>query len=461
MKIKDTLQSYLSFGEKLKVKNDDNYPYSTANKLTFGSSAVKSALNERDLKSVMLTALLNTLPFAFICLGLYIAISLIGGVVLNSLNHFAAGFLCYFIFVLIELLKGNINHYKTHDILKPSLFIAGITFLLSCGTAIRQIYHIITNKYLTGTIFDFSAVSIIFTIVFVAILTKGKFEKNLNTLLSLGLSVLYLSSNITYIKTLTAIVYIRMALVLAMLVLMVLTLIKEKGEKKLNYKTPLIILGGAVGIALIIGLVLLFVFKDINQIKFTLSTTFAALFGGDLTSLSLLENTIGGGVVTDNSSLYGLISTISYIAPGSYLINAITLSSFNMGFHGEYGIIVGLLYAVMGLAISLGVTLSGISLVMEAVKCGKSTTRLVTIKRWVSAAVSGFIPVTMLAMLSSFVDLMRVSFSGAWGLIFGAALVAIIYVLSNTYKVNRNLLAICSGAFTLLVMIFAAGVKLF
>lgn len=461
MKIKNTLLSYLSFGEKLKVKNDDNYPFSAASKLTYGSSAVKSALNERDLKSAVITVLINTLPFAFICLGVYILVSLIGGVVLNTLNHFAAGFLCYFIFVLIELFKSNINHYKTHDILKPSLIIAGITFVLSCGTAIRQIYHIVTNKYLLGTVFDFSGISIIFSLIFVAVLTKGKLEKNLNSLLGLGISSLYLLSNITYIKTLTAIVYIRMALVIIMLALMVLTLIKEKGEKKLNYKKPLIILSVTAAIALIIGLALLFIFKDINQIKFTLSTAFAALFGGDLTSLSLLENTIGGGVVTDNSSLYGLISTISYIAPGSYLINAITLSSFNMGFHGEFGIIVGLLYAVMGLTISLGVTLSGVSLVIESVKCGKSTARLVTIKRWVSAAVLGFIPVTALSMLTSFVDLMRVSFSGVWGLVLGAAIVAIIYVLNNTYKINRNLLAFCSGVFTLLVMIFAAGVKLF
>ena len=267
MNIKKPLLTYLSFGEKLKIKNSEDYSFDAMSKLTFGASAVKSSLANKDLKSTLLTALINTLPFAVLSVIILAVIYAIGGSVLNIVNHFSAGIICYFIFVLIELFKSNYNHFKTHNILKPSLIIAGATFLLSCATVIREIYHIITKGYLEGKLFDFSAITIIFTVVFIAVLTMGEFKKNLNTLLAVGVSVLYLASNVSYFKTISFMAYIRLALVLIMLGLMVYTVAKENKGIKLNLKAPLIILGVTALIVLAISLVTYFAFGEIKKLK--------------------------------------------------------------------------------------------------------------------------------------------------------------------------------------------------
>ncbi len=461
MKIKNTLLTYLSFGVDLKIKSEDNYPYDTACKLTFGASAVKSSLLQKDLKSILLSAVINTLPFAIFTTLILFLITAVGGAVLTTFNNFAAGFICYFIYLLLELFKSNYNHFKTHDILKPSLIIAGSTFLLSCGTVLRQLYHLLTKDYLPGTLFDFSAVTIIFALIFVAVLTKGKIEKNLNSALAIGLSAAYLISNVTYIKTFTVVLYIRLALVLCMFGLIVYTFIKENKGAKLFSKTPLVILGITAACVLVIGLILRFVFGDINQIKFILHTAFAGVFSGDINSLALLENTVGGGVVTDNNTLYGLISVIAYILPGSYLINALTMAGFNMGFHGENGVIIGALYAIMGFIIAVGFTAAVIGLIIEYIKNGKDTAVLVTVKRWVAAAILGLIPVTILSLLSTFNNLVRVSFSGIYGILLALGLVLIIYFVCSNKKINRNIVAVSAGIFTLLLMICVAGVQLF
>ena len=461
MNIKKPLLTYLSFGETLKVKDSDNYGFDTANKLTFGASAVKSSLLNKDLKSTLLTALINTLPFALLSVVILAVFYAIGGAALTTINNFAAGFMCYFIYVLIELLKSNYNQFKTQETLKPSLIIAVVSFVLSCGTVIRELYNIITREYLQGKLFDFSAITIIFTLVFVAVLTKAEFKKNLNTLLAFVLSALYLTSNVTYLKAFAVVTYIRLALVLIMLGLMVYTVIKENKGLKLNLKASLIILGVSLGLTVVLSLIARFVYGETGVIRYILSTVFASLFGGDINSLALLESTHGGGVVTDNSSLFGIISVIAYIAPGSYLINALTMAGFNMGFKGENAVALGTIYALIGLCIAVGLTLTVLSIIIEFVKSGKDTARLVAIKRYVSAAIFGFIPVTILAMASSFVNLLRVSFSGIPGLLFAVALVSVIYVACNNYKLNRNIAAIASGVITTLIMVFSAGIILY
>ena len=132
-----------------------------------------------------------------------------------------------------------------------------------------------------------------------------------------------------------------------------------------------------------------------------------------------------------------------------------------MGFNGKNAVAVGSLYAIIGLVIAVGLTLTVLSVIIELVKSGKDTARLVAIKRYVSAAIFGFIPVTILAMASSFVNLLRVSFSGIPGLLFAAVLVSVIYVACNNYKLNRNIAAIASGVLTALVMVFSAGIILY
>jgi len=459
--IKKTLLSYLSFGEKLKANKEDDYGFNTMQKLTFGAANIKSSLLNKDLKSILYTALLSTAPFAALSVAILAIIYALGGGVLSIVNNFCAGFMCYFIYVLIELFKNQYNHIKAHNIVKSSVVIAVATFILSCGTVIREIYNIITKSYLPNKVFDLSAVTIIFTLVFIAVLTKGKFKLNLNTILASVISLLFVISNISVLKGYSAVFYVRLGLILVMLGLMAYTVIKQNKGLKLNLKAPLIVLGVTVAVVAVISLILRFAFGEISQIKYILSTTFASLFGTDLNSLALLENTFGGGVVANNSVLMGIISVIAYIAPGSYLINAITLTGFNLGFKGENALAVGLLYALMGLVLAVGLTLSALSLVIEYVKSGKDTATLVAIKRYVSAAVMGLIPVTILTMASSFVDLLRVSFSGVFGLLFAAALVTAIYVACNNYKLNRNLAAIISGAITALVMIFSAGIILY
>ena len=461
MNIKKTLSTYLSFGEKLKLKDNENYGFSTMSKLTFGASGIKSSLINKDLKSVLYNALINTLPFAALGVIVLAIIYALGQNALTFANNFCAGFICYFIYVLIELFKSNYNHFKTHKILKSSIIIAAGTFVLSCGTVIREIYNIITKSYLPGKIFDISAITIIFTLVFIAVLTKGEFKLNLNTILVSVISLLFIASNLAYLKIYSFVTYIRLGLILAMLGLMVYTIIKENKGLKLNLKTPLIILGATALVTIVISLVLRFAFGETGQIQYILSTAFSGLFGSDVNALALLENTIGGGVIANNSALLGIISVIAYITPGSYLVNLLTMAGFNYGFKGEYALTVGLLYALMGLVLAVGLTLSALSVVIEFVKSGKDTIRLVTIKRYISAAVMGLIPVTILTMASSFVDLLRVSFSGVFGLLFAAALVTAIYVACNNYKINRNLVAVISGIITAFVMIFSAGIVLY
>ena len=461
MNIKNTLKTYLSFGEKLKIKDSDNYGFDAMRKLTFGASAVKSSLINKDAKSILLSALINTAPFAILSVLVLAIIYALNGMVLTTLNNFCAGFICFFIYILIELFKSNYNNFKEQNLLKSSLIVASATFILSCGTVIREIYNILTKKYWQGKIFDISAIVIIFAVVFFAVLTKGEFKKNLNTLLASVISVLYLATNATYFKAFSFMSYVRIGLVLVMLGLMVYTIIKENKGLKLNLKTPLIILGATIVLTVAIALVIRFAYKDINQIKYILSSAFAGLFGGDINSLALVENTLGGGIITNNTSLLGLISTIAYILPGSYLINTVTMAGFNMGFKGESALALGSLYAIMGLVIVIGLSLSAFSLVIEFVKSGKDLTRLTAIKNYVSACIMGLIPVTVLAMISTFVNLVRVSFNGVAGILFAAVLVAVIYIACNKYKLNRNIAAIVSGVLTTLIMIFSAGIILY
>lgn len=460
MNIKNTLFSFLSFGEDLKKKKAEDLAYTNANKLCYGPAVVKSSLAENNLKAFIVNLALNTLPFAVVAVALFALLTNLGQDVLEVVRHFGAGMVCYFAFILIELIAGGFNHAKKHKILKPTLIIAAATFFLTCGTVIRELYHIISSDYLSASWLDVSALPIIFSLIIFAILTDGEPKLNKDTLIATTLSVLFVASNIRALVSIPFMVYIKLAILAVMLVLAVLKVVKQNKGLKIKFKTPLVIFGVTAGVVLIIALVLRFVFGDINEVKFALSTAFAGVFSGDVTSVALLENTIGGGAVTNNSALYGIMAVIAYILPGSFLVNNIAIAGFNMG-RGENALPIGILYAVMGIVIVVGVTLSVVSLYIEFIKAGGENKVMVTVKRYVTASVLGAAAVTILALISSFVNLLRVSFGGVFAILFAASLIAIIYVLAKNYKVNKNILAVLAGVFTVLVMVFSSGVAVY
>ncbi len=461
MKIKDTLLSFLSFGESLTVKDHDNEDYKLATKFSYGPSVVKSSLACKNTKDLILSSLVNTLPFAVLSVLVFALINFLNGEVLTYTKFFGAGIICYFAFVLVELIINSFRHAKKHKILSSTLIIAAVTFVLTSGTAIREIYNIIAKEYLPSSIFNISALPIIFALISFAVISGGEVKLIPKTIVAGVISLLFVASNVKGLAYIPYIVYVKLALLLALIVLMVLSIIKENKGLKINFKKPLIIFGITAVLTIALALVLAFVFGDIHQVKFILNTAFAGVFGGDVTSVALLENTVGGGTITNNNILYGVIGAISYIMPGSFLVNALTLAGFDMGAKGENGTVIGILYAAIGFIVTVGLVLSVISLYIEFIKAGANTKTMVTVKRYVTAAIMGAAFVTIISLVSSFVNLMSITFSGVFGILFAVSLILINFILIRSYKINCNLVAVATGIFTLLVMLFSDGIVLY
>ena len=458
MNFKKILNSFLSFGKGLKDKGDNHY-YNEGKKLSSCSKVVASSFSNGVNNKSILNAMFKNIPCAILSCLVLLIISLFSNAIFESVGYVGAGFICFFIFTLIELSISNFKHYKTHGYLKHSIIIVAISFILTCGTALRQVYHLLTGSYLTGTLFDFNAGTVLLIVVFLSLLTKGVFKKDIKTFAAIAISVLYVIFNITYIKTFAAVRYIRLGLVLAMAVMVILELVKNNDKsKKINFKAPLIILGGTVILSVILMLVLKFVFKDDNTLKFTLQSLITTLFSGDVSSLAVVGKTLGGTVI-DNNTLYGILAPISFIMPGSFIVNLLALIGFRVGVLTS--IPAGAIYMVLGLVIALGFALFAISAIMALVKSGKNLDAFITLKRWTSATVTGILFTTILYMGASFVNLLRVSFPGAVGLLFVASLTAVIYFVNKYYSINKKLLAVLSSLFTLLIMIFSSGVSLF
>ncbi len=459
LKLKELLCKILpetvgNIGGLTQIKNEEELqPLKKPMSLLGGDSPLKySFVHSPNINAPLLLSLL----FSLVSVILAVALIFINPTVNMYYGYFAAGALSFLIYRIFTYNSRCIKEAKKNKNLIFTSIIAAVTFLITVGSSFNAIYFMVFNKSPGFVYMNVSAFSIIYSVLFYVIITKGGKRGKASIITALTVIALFLVSNGKFIATFLPAVYgyIKYVFAAAMLIAMVVFLIIDRKKKAnaVSFKTPVIF--AVITLVLLAALTaVIYMMGDDSSLKYAAGTIFATLFGNDLTGASVL-----GRCVTDE--LLVRVLPIAMLTPGSMLTNSVVAFGTLTGLY-NVGIMGGLLYFLLGFCAVIGTVLTAFSFMKAYTDANRRIERFTAFKQILKPVVIGLMYSFTVSMLVVMVNAVSASFNG----IFGVALFALLAFLCHYFKVYHGfkdyiLFGSC-GLVVLSLMLLTAGNSIF
>lgn len=414
----------------------------------------------------LLGSFFATLPGAIISIVIVSLLTLFSKTFLTQLSFFSVGISAFIILLMMSYVKKIVNDSKSYQFKIPTIAIIIGAFMLSFGGKIRQFIDLCFGSNLADgfILFQLDTLSLLFICFFIIFFNNGKIN-----IIKLPITIIVsLFYAISAGKNGWLPYYVQWIVAGVMAMICIINAIichknnscKEFINKPTLNKSLLKIALYSSGIfmsiiAIIFMIALLSDFSNAkNLIVYCYNATLVVLtsFGGGAAFYPMAESIfVDSGLVSQEVFVSQLMPIVN-ATPGPALVKMMACLGFEMGFAINQNFVIGYLYALLGLAISVGVSSGIFAIVLAFYKSFSSYPIFTQIKKWILPMICGLLFTTTLSLINANIINCHLASLPSWlGLGVSTVIYSAIYFAKKT-KVWEFLLIILSGFASLIII---------
>lgn len=449
--------------QKEKVVSSEEYTKHTiiAN-ITPGTLPTKlAALSAADIS--VPAAYAYTLPGVILLIVLLGLLSVIGNKAVNYIEYASVGISAFIIFLLVEYVMKVMQNGRLEGRNKWYMIIVLVAFLVTGGKEIRSVLSVLIGcdkEWLLNPILDISTINLMIVSFFV-ILFLGKHssaKKKIIACLLSGMFVLCVGKK----QIFPAAWNMKLIIEIAMAVALVGTFLyeffwkKDSGrvektetvkhtEEKTNYRKII----RNIGIFIILAVVVLIItivattnLQNTSALSVTDYTVNSAVstvtsFGGGEAFISIAEGMFVNTGYVEPDIYYSQIVSIANALPGPILVKIIAAVGFEFGKISYNSSFIGILIAVLGTCVAIGVSSIVALLVYLGFDKLKDAPRIHQIQNYILPVVCGMLVSTCLSMLNEAQKIFTGNYgkAAAWP---GTIVIAVVYLVVSVLSKKKK-----------------------
>lgn len=442
---------------KTEEESEDIIKLKKSGSLLLSDSTLKYGIVNSERK--IAAPIIIVAAFSLITAVLSIILGTVNTEVSKYYGYFGAGVLAFVTYLIFKYASSGFKSASKKKDLKSFIIVSLITFLCTCGIGFSTVYYQIFKSSFAGVFLNVSAFALLYALVFGVVFSKNGKRGRVYNIITVAIVALFVAFSARWVANFASFLWpVKYCLAAVMLILMVVVLVldyKKSRAKKVNLLKPFIILVVFAAAASALAFSITLLHGEKNPFLYTASTFCTSIFGGDLSSLGILNNTAVNSMLSAET-MFVYILPLAFIVPGSLISNTIIGSGTYLGFI-ENGFLGAFLYYLLSLVVVVGGFITLFSFVKCYVDGGKRTEKIIAVKKWLSPVLTGLMLSAVFNFAAAFVNILNISFPGIFGIALFAVLCFVCHYLKTYYDIKNYYLVLICGLAVSLLMFMSGG----
>ncbi len=456
-------------GKKKLLTEEDYNNYVIVSNITPGTLPVKLAAAAGKkicgLPGMLGAAIMVSLPGVAITVFFISILSQLGESVVTQIKFASVGISVFIILLLVNYITKVLNNCKQTKILGGGISIMLISFLLTAGKEINNIFGLNHTP-----IFDISTIHLLLLAFFIIFFTGGKLtliKGSIAGIISLLFVLCAGKANLIANETFFT------AIKLGMLVLAGYSTIKSVSKNKDNSRTSMadfkqevkihnkqklslkgLIFEEATWIVFLVLMLLpaAYLLSGVGSyLKDGLISTVIS-FGGGEAYITIAQSLFVSNETIPSDVFYGQVLPIANALPGPILSKVLAAIGYCIAFQTTQSVVLGYVMAVVGYTISLVASCGVFFFILYIYRKFESLELFQTLKTWILPIISGLLLTTILSMLhENFNIVVEQQGTILVAVFICVAIFALLRFLHKRYHLHDIILIFISGIGSLVV----------
>lgn len=406
-----------------------------------------------------------TLPGTFLTVLLLSMMSILNAGTLHKIEYASVGVSAFIILLLIHYISNVMVKSARQNFGVQAVIIMLTTAVCTFGKAIRQLSTLFFGPLphaLKTPLLGVSTIDLLIVAFLIIAGTSGIFN-NLKSILVAVLSAGYLvmAGKMSPVSS-GAMRYIRLAILILILVLIVMQIRKEEtGDTKIriHWGRPL-----RQSLLFVLAILIMFILSYIlvGDVSFYLSNgivSSATSFGGGEAYMTVADGIFVGSNYISSADFYNKILPIANALPGPILVKVLAGIGYMKGFKLA-GMAGGFVLAALGMTMGVGTSVVVCNFVYEIYRSVSQVKFFQILNQWILPVVCGLLISTMISMIYSSLGVVKEAGTGnLLALAVFAACFLVIIAIQKLFKLHDVLVIVISAVFSLGVIVLLQNIR--